>query len=173
MSITIPFLILAVSQPAAGQGPSETSPAEEATHFDYSKSRAFPGVLSSYTSPFVPSPRLDNSRRLPALTSDGKLTLALDDAIALALENNLDIAVARYNLPIAQTDLLRAKGGGAARGAAGATVSNAIFSGELGSAESRHFRDSAALPSMIQWRSYNARAGHGCDGGCYRTGSAS
>jgi hypothetical protein len=41
----------------------------------------------------------------------GKLTLTLGDAIALALENNLEIAVTRYDLPIAQTDLLRADSG--------------------------------------------------------------
>lgn len=62
----------------------------------------------------------------------GKLMLTLDDAIALVLENNLEIAVARYDLPIAQTDLLRAKGGGATRGVAGAYQSNALFSGSLG-----------------------------------------
>ena len=42
---------------------------------------------------------------------DGKLYLSLSDAIALALENNLDIAIARYNLNIADTDVLRAKAG--------------------------------------------------------------
>ena len=42
---------------------------------------------------------------------DGKLYLSLDDAIALALENNLDIAIARYNLNIADTDILRAQCG--------------------------------------------------------------
>ena len=42
---------------------------------------------------------------------DGKLYLSLNDAIALALENNLDIAIARYNLNIADTDMLRAKAG--------------------------------------------------------------
>ena len=42
---------------------------------------------------------------------DGKLYLSMDDAIALALENNLDIAIARYNLNIADTDILRAKAG--------------------------------------------------------------
>ena len=41
---------------------------------------------------------------------DGKLYLSLNDAIALALENNLDIAIARYNLNIADTDILRAQG---------------------------------------------------------------
>jgi hypothetical protein len=40
------------------------------------------------------------------------LRRTLDDAIALALEDNLEIAMTRYDLPIAQTDLLRAKGGG-------------------------------------------------------------
>src|SRR6202030_252700 len=47
---------------------------------------------------------------------DGKLYLSLKDAIYLALENNLDLAIARYNLPIADTDLLRTQGGGSFRG---------------------------------------------------------
>jgi outer membrane protein TolC len=46
-----------------------------------------------------------------SLMRDGKLYLSLNDAIALALENNLDIAIARYNLNIADTDVLRAKAG--------------------------------------------------------------
>ena len=47
---------------------------------------------------------------------DGKLYLSLDEAIALAMENNLDIAIARYNLPIADTDILLSKAGSAIRG---------------------------------------------------------
>jgi outer membrane protein TolC len=50
------------------------------------------------------------------LIHDGKLFLSLKDAIRLALENNLDIAIARYNLPIADTDILRTKAGGVFRG---------------------------------------------------------
>ena len=42
---------------------------------------------------------------------DGKIMLSIDDAVALALENNLDIGIARYNLNIADTDVLRAKSG--------------------------------------------------------------
>jgi hypothetical protein len=42
--------------------------------------------------------------------------LSLKDAIRLALENNLDLAIARYNLPIANTDILRTKAGGVFRG---------------------------------------------------------
>jgi outer membrane protein TolC len=104
----------------------------EATSIDYSNNHSFPNLLSPYASPFVPDPRLDNSGRLQNLIVDGKLMLRLDDAIALALENNLDVEVARYNLPIAQTDYLRAKGGGAVRGVAGSFQSTTAFSGALG-----------------------------------------
>ena len=104
----------------------------EATRFDYSNSHSFPRIFAPYKVPFVPEPRLNNARRLQDLIVDGKLILTLDDAIALALENNLEIAVARYDLPIAQTDLLRAKGGGATRGVAGAYQSTTLFSGSLG-----------------------------------------
>ena len=47
---------------------------------------------------------------------DGKLYLSLKDAIRLALENNLDLAIARYNLPIANMDILRTRAGGTFRG---------------------------------------------------------
>ncbi len=60
--------------------------------------------------------RSDNSKRLDQLIRDGKLYISLQDAIDLALENNLDLAIARYNLPIADTDILRTKAGGSFRG---------------------------------------------------------
>jgi outer membrane protein len=52
-----------------------------------------------------------NSVRLDDLVKDGKIYLSLSDAIALAIENNYDIAIARYNLDIADTDILRARAG--------------------------------------------------------------
>src|ERR1700678_376286 len=64
----------------------------------------------------VPEPVLANSSRLDRLIRDGKLYLSLKDAIDLALENNLDLAIARYNLPIADTDILRTQAGGFFRG---------------------------------------------------------
>lgn len=72
--------------------------------------------LSPYTADQVPEPVLTNSSRLDRLIRDGKLYLSLKDAIDLALENNLDLAIARYNLPIADTDLLRTRAGGSFRG---------------------------------------------------------
>jgi outer membrane protein len=59
---------------------------------------------------------LANSTRIDALTRGGKLYLSLHDAIALALENNLDLELERYDLRIADTDVLRARAGSAPRG---------------------------------------------------------
>jgi outer membrane protein TolC len=72
--------------------------------------------FSPYMAEQVAEPVLTNSPRLDRLIRDGKLYLSMKDAIDLALENNLDLAIARYNLPIADTDLLRTKAGGSFRG---------------------------------------------------------
>src|SRR5499427_6817983 len=72
--------------------------------------------FGAYRSSTVPEPNLTNSQRLNTLIRDGKLYISLRDAIALAIENNLDVAIARYNLPIADTDVLRTKAGGSFRG---------------------------------------------------------
>jgi len=84
---------------------------------DYSKSASqFPNLVGPYIPRSVPEPNFANSARIDQLMKDGKIYLSLDDAIALALENNLDLAIARYNLPIADTDVLRAKSGASTRG---------------------------------------------------------
>jgi outer membrane protein TolC len=72
--------------------------------------------LHAYSPESVPEPNLTNSPDLDQLVRDGKLYLSLKDAIQLALENNLDLAIARYNLPIANTDILRTQAGGFFRG---------------------------------------------------------
>ncbi|MGH9515648.1 MAG: TolC family protein [Terriglobales bacterium] len=72
--------------------------------------------FSAYTAATTPEPSLANSPGLAQLIRDGKLYLSLKDAIRLALENNLDIAIARYNLPIADMDILRTQAGGVFRG---------------------------------------------------------
>lgn len=72
--------------------------------------------FSAYSPEEVPEPQLTNSPLLGQLIVGGKLHLSLKDAVRLALENNLDLAIARYNLPIANTDILRTKAGGVFRG---------------------------------------------------------
>lgn len=78
--------------------------------------------------PYLPSrvapPNLVNSGLLDSLVRDGSLYLSLHDAITLALENNLDIAIARYNIPIASVDLQRARGGGVTLGVNTGIVQN-------------------------------------------------
>lgn len=76
------------------------------------------GPIAPYKARHVPSPNLVNSPRMDQLVRDGKIYLSMSDAVALALENNLDLAIARYNLPIADTDILRAKAGQGLRGVA-------------------------------------------------------
>jgi outer membrane protein TolC len=80
--------------------------------------------IRAYTATLVPQPNLANSPRVDALIKDGVLELSLQDAIQLALENNLDLAIARYNFPIAQADVLRTQAGGSFRGVNTGVVQN-------------------------------------------------
>jgi outer membrane protein TolC len=77
---------------------------------------AHPGLFGIYSPQYIPPVSVANSTRLQDLIRDGNLYLSLQDAIALALENNLDVEVQRYTPQIASTDVLRARGGGALRG---------------------------------------------------------
>jgi len=69
-----------------------------------------------YREPLIPSVSLNNSPRLETLIRAGKLYLSLADALALAIENNLDVELARFGPQLAQADLLRAQAGGLLRG---------------------------------------------------------
>jgi outer membrane protein TolC len=80
----------------------------------------------------VPRPVLENSARIDILVHDGKLDLTLADALALALENNLDIAVQRYVPEFSQTDLLRTQAGQAPRGFTGGTTPGGLTAGAMG-----------------------------------------
>lgn len=89
------------------------------TRLDYSQPASpAPNLFAPYIPRQVPEPVLVNSPRINSLLQDGKLMLSLDDAVALALENNLDLAIARYNLSIADTDILRTQAGSSVRGVA-------------------------------------------------------
>jgi outer membrane protein TolC len=80
--------------------------------------------FNAYRATLVPQPNLANSPRIDKLVKDGVLELSLKDAIALSLENNLDIAIARYNIPIAAADVLRTQAGGTFRGVNTGVVQN-------------------------------------------------
>jgi len=84
----------------------------------------FPNPIAPYKPRYLPPPNLNNTPRIEQLMENGKLMLSIDDAVALALENNLDIGIARYNLNIADTDVLRAKAGAAILGVFAGVVQN-------------------------------------------------
>ena len=76
---------------------------------DYSRGKTNP--LTVYAPIHVSPPLLTNSPRVDQLIQGGELRLSLQDAIALTLENNLDISVQRYTPWLSDLDLLRAKAG--------------------------------------------------------------
>ncbi len=82
--------------------------------------------INSYRGTTVPYASFTNSTRLDDLVKEGKIYLGLSDAIALAIENNYDIAIARYNLDIADTDILRSKAGSTLRGVNSGVVTNTL-----------------------------------------------
>jgi len=84
----------------------------------------FPNPVGPYTPRHVAPPNLANTARIDSLMHDGKIYLSLNDAIALAIENNLDVAIARYNLNIADTDVLRANAGAAILGVNAGVIQN-------------------------------------------------
>ncbi len=95
---------------------------------DFSKPNPFfPNYLKTFEPKAVTAPVTTNSQRLDGLVHNGKIYLSLADAIVLGLENNYDIAIQRYNLDIADTDLLRARAGSALLG-----VSAGLVQGTLG-----------------------------------------
>ena len=116
----------------------QTTPAQASGTLQTGAQIPFDAMLRTSHNPFdayrgkiVAPPSLANSPRLGSSIRDGKLYLSLRDAIDLALENNLDLVIARYNLPIAQMDILRTKAGGFARG-----VNTGVVSGTPGGAAS-------------------------------------
>jgi outer membrane protein TolC len=111
-----------LTQPAPIQTRQDSIPFDQLQH----PSR---NPFDPYRGKTVPPPSLANSARLDSLIRDGKLYLTLQNAIDLALENNLDLVIARYNLPIAQMDVLRTEAGGSVRG-----VNTGVVSGTPGGA---------------------------------------
>ena len=87
--------------------------------------------IRPYKAPSVAPIRLHNSNRLRSLIRAGQLYLTVQDAIAVAIENNLDLEVARYGPVLAQWAVERQEGGGALRGAGGnSTQVGSVASGQ-------------------------------------------
>ncbi len=117
---------VSAQQPAVADAPQQSS--KDNIPFNV-LGHASLNPFDAYRGKSVSPPSLDNSTRLDSLIRDGKLYLHLQDAIDLALENNLDLVIARYNIPIAQMDVLRTSAGGTPRG-----VNTGVVSGTPGGA---------------------------------------
>jgi outer membrane protein TolC len=119
----------AASDLPAAPAPAQTEPFSlRPTARDFSKSAAglFGDPINMYRPTSIAKASFVNSVRLDDLVKDGKIYLSLSDALALALENNYDIAIARYNLDIADTDILRTRDGHSPLGVATGVVSNTL-----------------------------------------------
>src|SRR5215467_1858203 len=132
------FLAFGATTPAlaqsAGQNPAtpaQTTVGTGATppislgmsKYSYTRApKAFPNLISPYAGVNIPSSNLTNSPKIDQLIHEGKLEISLQDAIELALQNSLDIEVARYNVWFADTDILNTEGGGIGRGTLGASL---------------------------------------------------
>ncbi len=85
----------------------------------------YSSITRPYEPKYMPPANITSTTRLSSLLRDGKLYLSLQDAIALALENNIDIEVERYLFPLAEADLLRAQAGSSTQGFSTATTGGA------------------------------------------------
>jgi outer membrane protein len=98
------------------QGVQTNTVAPKSEKVNYPAMDSFLNFGARYAKPTAPALPLGAADRARSLVRDGALYLSLYDAVALAIENNLDVEVARYNLTIAGTETLRASGGGNLRG---------------------------------------------------------
>jgi outer membrane protein len=113
------------SAPSAQMQKAASSTSQPFDVREYSQPRSqFPNLIAPYKRREVAPPNLANTSRIDQLMRDGKLYISMNDAVALALENNLDIAIARYNLNIADTDIWRAKAGSSILGVNSGVVQN-------------------------------------------------
>ena len=123
--LAVTLIVLAQPMPvlaqSGGQAASQTATTHPTLRLDIPHSL---NPFNAYRPASVAAPDLANSSRLDMLIHNGVLELSLTDAIALALENNLDLAIARYNIPIAQADVLRTQAGGIFRGVNTGVVQN-------------------------------------------------
>jgi len=116
--------------------PTPTEPLNlRATTRDFSKPAGglLGNPINAYRPTTIAKTSFENSVRLGDLVKDGKIHLSLSDALALALENNYDIAISRYYMDLADLDILRAKAGQGLQGS-GATVNAGTLGGYTSSA---------------------------------------
>ena len=116
------LLLMGAASALMGQNPAPASIAPQ---------RPTTPFLRWYQAPVTPPIRLGDSQRLPQLIRAGVLYLTARNAITLALENNIDLEIARYGPLLADWNLTRSKAGGALPGVpSGASQAGAVAAGQ-------------------------------------------
>jgi outer membrane protein len=107
------FLALAFATVAQD---AQTPPSAEAATLHTDSRTPGPWFLVPFHGLQVKASRSTNSDRVAELLRSGILYLSLDDAIDLAIENNFDVEIQRFDHEFALTDIMRSEGGGLLRG---------------------------------------------------------
>jgi outer membrane protein TolC len=115
-------------QPGAPASPAPPPPSsrtiqESNPNYTYGKPW-FPNIIAPYTPTAVPEPILTNAPRIEQMVQDGKLSISLQDAVDLALQNNLAIQIERYTPWIAEANILRTLSGAAPSSGAVSALGN-------------------------------------------------
>src|SRR5258707_5810314 len=109
--VAVLCVMLLVVPPTFAQEKSgqQTSPQEDprGPQLDIDRPHWYSGITEPYRTRMVPPVNVSNSSRIDALLRAGNLYVSLADAIALALENNLDVEIQRYEFSLAEADVLR------------------------------------------------------------------
>jgi outer membrane protein len=109
--------VLMIAAPSTwAQNQQEDKKEDTTPRLETARPHWFTPLIAKYQPKIIPPISVSNSPRIDALIRAGNLYLSLQDAITLALENNIDIEVERYEYNLADTDLFRTKTGTPARG---------------------------------------------------------
>src|SRR5579871_1467022 len=141
-TMTITPALTAVAQEPQSQAPAAPAPASSTNavpsvslgvaKYKYNKApKPFPNLFAPYKPISVDPVGLANSPRIDQMIQDGKLNLSLQDAVELALQNNLDIIVQRYNPWLADTSILKAEAGGFGGGTPGGAFAGSTSNSPL------------------------------------------
>ena len=132
-----PALLTYAQEPQAPAAPAPTTNAVPnvslgLAKYKYTKApKPLPNLFAPYKPITVDPVGLTNSPRIDQMIQDGKLNLSLQDAVELALQNNLDIIVQRYNPWLADTSILKAEAGGFGGGTPGAAFAGSTSNSPL------------------------------------------
>ena len=125
-------LLIAAPQTFAQQPPTNAPLPDQTPRLESERPHWHSPFTQKYNPKIVPPVNVSNSRRIDQLLRGGNLYLSLQDAIALALENNVDIEVQRYGFLIAEQNLKLAQSGGAAGNVSTAVAGAAASAGAPG-----------------------------------------